>query len=818
MSASPFLTRLAAVLICGVILTGCQSSEEKAEAHFASAQQLLAEGDTARALVELRNTLSLKPDHVEGRRVLSQTMLDTGDLAGAYANFLALVEQLPGDLEARLAVARIQLSQSMWTELAQTVSAAEKMKADDPRVQAMALVRDYQVAAQAGNEAQSAALAERAEALLAERPEDPALLRVAIDRRVAGPDAASAMPLIDRSLGLVPQDYGLQNAKLRLLIEADDGPGVVAQMDRMMALFPTDSLLPAARLQWHLGRDEMAEAEAFLRGRAAAKDGETQPQVELVEFLRATKGPDVALAELDGLIAANGEDPKADLYKAMRASVIFDAQDRDAALAELAAVLDKAEPSDQTRNIKALYATLLVRTGEVAKADALVAEILKEDAAHKDALSLRASRNIAQDRATEAIIDLRTALNQSPNDARLLSELARAYLRDGNTDLATETLARAVEAAPNQPALARDYARLLEDLGRSEVARAVTYDAWQKNPGDPGLIEMMSSVALAEDDWRLATEILSVLRGAPTEIGLAAADQFESAVLLDQGQIDAGLAIIDRRLAAQGDDVAGKAAWTLLRVDALIRGERRDDALATLAEAVAAMPGEASLKHRQAELAQQDGKTAEAIAIYRDLIATNAEDERAVRILYGLLVSEGQRDAATAVLQAGLAARPGSVDLRWVEASRLQEDGDIAGAVAIYEALYAEDSANPIIANNLASLLPVLSDDTATTERAAQIARRLRSSTVPAFQDTYGWTLHLTGKSADALPVLEAAAAGLPEDGSVQYHYGAVLAALGRKDEARAALEKAITLAATPQDPHVARAQAALQSLDTPAP
>jgi len=66
--------------------------------------------------------------------------------------------------------------------------------------------------------------------------------------------------------------------------------------------------------------------------------------------------------------------------------------------------------------------------------------------------------------------------------------------------------------------------------------------------------------------------------------------------------------------------------------------------------------------------------------------------------------------------------------------------------------------------------------------------------------------------------VLEAAAAGLPEDGSVQYHYGAVLAALGRKDEARAALEKAITLAATPQDPHVARAQAALQSLDTPAP
>lgn len=818
MPVSPLLARLAAVAMFGLILTGCQSSEEKAEGHFDSAQQLLADGDTARALVELRNTLSLKPDHVEGRRLMSQTLLETGDLAGAYANFLELVDQVPGDLEARLALARIQLSQSMWGDLGQTVSAAEKMKPEDPRVQAFVLVRDYQVAVQAGNEAQAATLAGRAETLLEGRPDDAALMRIVIDRRIAGPEAASALPLIDRSLDLVPQDYALQNSKLRLLIEADDGPGVVAQLDRMIALFPTDTLLPAARLQWHLGRGEVAEAEAFLRQRAGAPDGETQPQAELVEFLRASKGPEVAVKELDGLIAANGETPKAELYRAMRASILFDTQDRAAALAELTAVLAAAEPSDQTRNIKAVYATLLNRDGQADKADTVIAEILAEDPAHQEALFLRAARNINADRATEAIIDLRAALNQAPNDARLLSALARAYLRDGNTDLATETMARAVQAAPNQPALARDYARLLEDLGRREVARAVIYDAWQNNSGDPGLIEMLSSVALADDDWRLAAEILNVLRGAPTDAGLAAADQFESAVLLDQGKFDEGLAIIDRRLAAQGENVAGKAAWTLLRVDGLIRAGRRDEALAELATAAAAMPEEPSLRHRQAELAQEDDKPEEAIAIYRGLIETDPADDRAVRILYGLLVAAGQTDEAVKVLQAGMAARPDSVDLRWVEASRLQDAGDIAGAVAIYEALYAQDSGNPIIANNLASLLPVLSDDPATTERAARIARRLRASEVPAFQDTYGWTLHLTGKSAEALPVLEAAAAGLPEDGSVQYHLGSVLAALGRKDEARAALERAIALAPSPQAPHLARAEAALAALDAPVP
>lgn len=820
MSVSPVLTRLAAVMICAALLAGCQSSEEKAEAHFESAQQFLAEGDAARALVELRNVLSFNPEHVEGRRLLSQTMEESGDLAGAYANYLALVEQLPGDLEARLAVARIQLSQSLWTELAQTVTAAERIKADDPRVVSFGLVRDYRAAVQAGNDVQGASIARRAESLLATQPEDLALLRIVIDRKSSGPTPAEALPLIDQSLAKVPQDYDLQNVKLRLLIEAEDAPGVVAQMDRMIALFPEDDLLPAARLQWHLTRGETAEAEAFLRQRAGAPTGETQPQVELVEFLRVTAGPEAALKELEGLITANAEDPKADLYRALRASITYETADRAAALAELADILAKAASSDQTRRIKALYANLLNREGAVEQVDALVAEILKEDASHQEALMLRAARFIAQDRAGQAIVDLRAALNQAPSDARILAALANAYLRDGNTDLATETMARAVEAAPEQAALARDYALLLQDLGRAEVARAVTYDAWQRNLGDPGLIQMLSSMALADQDWQLAAEILGVLRGSPTEEGLSAADQFESTVLQAQERFDEAIAIIDARLARAGeaDDAGARATWTLLKTEALVRAERRAEAVALLSQAVTDMPNVAAFRHRQAELAQEDGRLEEAMGIYRDLIAANAGDERAVRLLYGLLTTAGQRDEAKAVLAAGLAARPDAVDLRWVEASRLQEDGDIPGAIAIYEAIYAQDSSNPIIANNLASLLAAVSDDPETLDRAARIARRLRASVVPAFQDTYGWTLHRTGKSAEALPFLESAAAGLSEDGSVQYHLGAVLAALDRRDEARIALERAIALAEGSPQPFVARAEALLAELDAPAP
>ena len=60
-----------------------------------------------------------------------------------------------------------------------------------------------------------------------------------------------------------------------------------------------------------------------------------------------------------------------------------------------------------------------------------------------------------------------------------------------------------------------------------------------------------------------------------------------------------------------------------------------------------------------------------------------------------------------------------------------KQKGDIDGAIAAYEALYAADSGSPVLANNLASLLASYRDDPASLERAFAIARRLRGTDVP---------------------------------------------------------------------------------------
>ena len=120
------------------------------------------------------------------------------------------------------------------------------------------------------------------------------------------------------------------------------------------------------------------------------------------------------------------------------------------------------------------------------------------------------------------------------------------------------------------------------------------------------------------------------------------------------------------------------------------------------------------------------GETAEAEAILRDYIAKDATSEPPVRLLYGLLTSSGRADEATAVLDAGLAAQPASGTLRWLKAGELERAGDFEGAIAVYEAMYAEDSSNVVVANNLASLITTHRTDPESLERAFAVARRLR--------------------------------------------------------------------------------------------
>ena len=120
---------------------------------------------------------------------------------------------------------------------------------------------------------------------------------------------------------------------------------------------------------------------------------------------------------------------------------------------------------------------------------------------------------------------------------------------------------------------------------------------------------------------------------------------------------------------------------------------------------------------------------------------------------------------------------------------------DYNAAISEYEYMLAQQPGSLVAINNLASLLADHRTDKASLERAQTLAASLRHSQVPQFKDTIGWST-TSGDVKAAVPLLEEAAAALPDQAAVRYHLGMGYVASGQAN--RASQEFKIALSKAP--------------------
>ena len=153
-------------------------------------------------------------------------------------------------------------------------------------------------------------------------------------------------------------------------------------------------------------------------------------------------------------------------------------------------------------------------------------------------------------------------------------------------------------------------------------------------------------------------------------------------------------------------------------------------------------------------------------------------------------------------------------DILWAKATIEERNGNIDGAIDIYERLYAMNSDNQVVANNLASLLVTYREDDADFERALAVGKRLRGTSFPPFQDTYGWLQYRQGNIDEALEYLEPAATALRDDPIVQFHLAKAYLSAGRDDDALAQFRKVVEIADEADDrAQIAEARAEIERL-----
>jgi tetratricopeptide (TPR) repeat protein len=805
------------VVAISLALAACQSSEERAEEHYQNALRLIEEGDFDRASVEFRNVFENDGQHREARIRFAEMLRETGDLRRAYSQYLRVAEQYPDDAQTRVALAEMAIASQNWQEARRHGERAVELVPDDPAVPIIALNLAYTDAVEQEDETARRQVADEAAALLEARPDNLLLRTVLLDSALRDGALDRALTEIDAALELTPDDRRLHDARLAVLAQLERAEEVETQLRDMIARFPQDPELSGTLLRFLVARGEQDKARDFLREVAETSENPEErldAQTALVQLALQQEGPEAALAQLETILDDIEDPAEAATFRALRAGIRFDQGERDAAITEMEAALANEElPVDVSVRLQVALARMLMATGNQVGARALVEEALAADAGNVDALKMKAAWLIEEDDTRQAISLLRTALENSPDDVEALTLTAQAHARNGDRDIAMQFLSLAVEASNSAPGVSIRYADLLASEERYLAAEEVLIDALRLVPGNLQILSALGDLYIEMEDWARAQQVEETLRRQDNETASRIAAGLQASRLAGQGNMEDAVELLENLAdEAGGQDIAAEIAV----VRARLASGNVEGAVSYLDDALSRNPDNFTLRFVRATVLAGVRRHAEAIEAYRALIDEQPQVEQ---LWIGLIRShyaQGDVDGAEAALEEGLGILPEALNLLWAQASFRERQNDYEGAIELYELMYERAPNQPVIANNLASLISTYRDDEGSLDRAYTIARRLRGVDFAPFQDTYGWIAYRRGDYGEALEHLEPAAATLSDDPLVQYHLGMTYAALEREEEALVQLRRAVEMADAAGDtrPQFERARAEIERLE----
>lgn len=782
------LRLIAALFVAIALLAACDSAEERAEAHFQAGMALLEEGDVDRALIEFRNVFKLNGQHKEARLTFARLQRERGNVSGAYGQYLRLIEQYPDNLEGRRALAEMALETGQWDEVERHGAAAARLAPDDLRIQSINNALAYSNAISQNDIAAIDDTLDTARALIHADPEIVTARQVLIDHLVRNQDWHDAIEEIDATLEIDPEIDSLYAIRLGALKELDRPADIEAQLRQMAERFPDDEGVKQMLVQTLIDHRNLDAAEQFLRAEVAQNSEDHMIVQRLIVFLDQYRSASEAISEIDRIIAQGGANTAR--YKALRAVLKFRAGEVQTAIEEMDTLLKDAERTIETREIEVEFARLLFQAEDPTRARALIEAVLEEDPTQVDALKFKAAWLIDEDGTGEAIVLLREALSQTPRDPQLMTLMARAHERNGNQELMGEMLALAVETSQRAPQESLRYARYLSARGDLKIAESVLLDALRLAPDSADLLMALGKLYLQMEDWgRLETVIRTIddLDG-PETVGMA--NQLRAEMLSAQRRTDDLKAFLSEL--ANNPDFKLPAEIALVRT--MLAQENIGGALARLDLLLEETPDSLPLRYVKALSLAADQKNEEAEVLYRSILEDHPEATDVWISLYALLIDTNAPEQAAQVLNDALDAQPESFKLLMIRAANYELDGEIEMAISVYEKLYELNSQSPVVANNLASLLTTHRNDDESLQRAFTLARRLRGTRDPIFQDTYGWIAYRLGNYEEALQYLEPAAAKLPDQPLLLYHLAKTYVALDRHEDALRTFENAASV------------------------
>jgi predicted Zn-dependent protease len=309
----------------------------------------------------------------------------------------------------------------------------------------------------------AAALA-AARAAVDTQPQDPNAHRLLASALRLGGERDTALAALDAAIDLAPDDANLHLERASLLLDGRQLGEAEAALARTVGLDPNQFPAYILQAQLAIGRGDLDEADRVAR--TAARIAPDHPQVAAVEGTLALRKGDADRA-LSILSQASERAPEESLLR-HALGFAYIAKGHYAFAEQAFRSLLEKHPSHPLR---AMVADLVRRQGRPGEAADELMPLLDGETATPALKRLVAEMELEAGRNDAALVRLKEALAEQPDDRRIVAAITEAWRRLGAADDARATLESLLETHPAQPDLW--YARLLFEEFSGDAAREV---------------------------------------------------------------------------------------------------------------------------------------------------------------------------------------------------------------------------------------------------------------------------------------------------------------------------------------------------------
>lgn len=451
-------------LCLSLVLGGCRSAMEKADAWEGQYDRMMASQAYPAALLAIRKSISY--DDTTARRYIkmAELQLQIGQPAGAAASFQAALDLEPDNIEALENLAILSVRGGQFDAAQHFIDPLLALNPNDPA----GLLASGAIALGQRRFADASSMSDRIIQAMPDRSDGYVLKARALDGLGK---TREAIDLLDKHATLAedPRDYLVQ--MMGFYRRIGDMQGIRATAIRLMPLYPDDPRYAIEAARAYAATGQQDKVGTIIDDLLSRFHNNTDVLLAIGNFWRDTQP--LAVAKTEVLKLATGAPPK---VRSALADQLIDMGDPQNAL-KLLASLAPGQITSNNVDAQTHYARALLAAGQTAQAQGKVNAILAFDDNNPEALLVRSRIKLQAKDYRGAFTDAQLVANDDDNNEEAALLVAQIYAAQGNQVLAAGAFGTARQKFPDSTDALKAEVNWLMAQNRTEEAaqRAVSF-------------------------------------------------------------------------------------------------------------------------------------------------------------------------------------------------------------------------------------------------------------------------------------------------------------------------------------------------------